>query len=149
MKWSLRPNPWMPIYRLLHNNPRLLTVLSIVAIERWLQKLSVVSHLSATGRGVGYLSHLPKSVFKTSRIAALGTRITCYLSITIVKFRSCPRVHVWARYGIGVHRAHAQLNRFYLESTLCITCVTSRTRPSSHFFACNIKKLGERAWGRG
>ena len=135
----------MPIYCLLHNNP-LLTVLSIVAIKLWLQKLSVVSHLSATGRGVGYLFHLLNSVFKTSRIAALGMRLSCSTNtICRSQLQSSGLAHTWAHYGIGVHRAHTQLNRFYLESTLCM-CVTSRTRPSSRFFACNIKKLGERAW---
>ena len=96
------------------------------------------------------MSHLPKSVFKTSHIAALGTRLTCSINtICRSQLQSSGLAHAWARYGIGIHRAHTQLNRFYFESILCITCVTSCTRPSSRFFACNVKKLGERAWGQG
>ena len=88
--------------RSIHNNP-FLTVLSIVAIEQWLQKLSVVSYLSATGRGVGYLSHLPKSVFKTSRIAALGTRLSRSTNtICQSQLQSSSLAHAWAGYVIGV-----------------------------------------------
>ena len=96
------------------------------------------------------MSHLPKSVFKTSRIAALGTRLSCSTNtICRSQLQSSGLTHAWARYGIGVHCAHVQLNRFSIEFTFCITCVTSRTMPSSCFIACNIKKLGDRAWGRG
>ena len=114
-------------------NPQL-TVLLIIAIERRLQKLSSNFSLRSIDRSRGRLFVQLTEVSVQNCTCSCSTDILC-----LSQLQSSGLAHAWARYGVEVHSAHAQLNRFYLESTLCITCVTSRTRPSSCFLCVTLK----------
>ena len=79
-------------------------------------------------------------MFKTSPIAALLTIFVDHNH----KVQVLPtRGHVTVLEFI-MPMMNYSVNRFYHESTLCITYVTSRTWPSFHFVVCNIK-----GWERG
>ena len=99
-------------------------------------------HVATLGHGKYYLVAVQQS---------LANLIPFLVNATVVSYPLC---RVWLGKHVGRIApsnvsTHAQLNQFCLKSTLGITCVISRTRPSSRLFACNIIKLGERAWGWG